>query len=175
MKTEKVKIDRYLETTAEQRKMARAVAKDILSHPKRYQVCRGNYIIGIPWSARNKKIDKVDPEIIKNCHVCARGAMFITRALLFDKYRFPDDDLDIGGELVLPATESDFGKFNAELIECAFELHSYFEENSIMGDLAAKFGNRYRSPVNRLRAIMQNVLDNGGVFRPDKLKKKLTA
>lgn len=161
-----MKVDRYLETTKEQRKMARAVAKDVLLQlENKMFIVDGGYYLDYPASVMyGDDIKTANPEIIKNCRVCAKGAMFVSRALLFNEYKF--------GDSVSYRVGDDFGRLNSDLIEGAFETCTPASGNDTgLRDSAIKFGKKYKNQRNRLKAIMQNVLDNGGVFRPDKPKK----
>lgn len=166
-------MDRYLGTTKEQRKMARAVAKDVLASLKIYDIKEGVYC-SAPESIQGKDIKRAHISEIKECQVCARGAMFLSRARLFNDYKFPDYSSN-GACEVIDSTSIDFGRRNSKLIEAAFEVCENFVDYEDRGDLskaALKFGRRFKSPRNRLKAIMLNVLDNSGVFRPDKVKAK---
>lgn len=157
-----MKVDRYLETTKEQRKMARAVAKDVILQLKNKMfIVEGGSFLKYPSSVYCDDIKTAARETIKNCRVCAKGAMFVSRALLFNECKF--------GDSVSWQVGNDFGRLNSDLIEGAFEKCNPLSGNTTgLQDFAIKFGKRYKSDRNRLKAIMQNVLDNGGVFRPDK-------
>ena len=67
------------------------------------------------------------------------------------------------------------------LIECAFEKDTsfwndrydkydeYYNETKApkVFQQAKKFGEQHKKPVDRLLAIMQNIVDNNGVFKPN--------
>lgn len=176
--------DRYNGTTKEQRKMARAVAADVLEQIKVYRIKAGRYYtFHGKNSVQGEDIKSAKPAVFKKCEVCARGAMFLSRARLFNVYKFPNGDPSnhfSGANAIADATEVDFGLNNASLIEAAFECaiqHASSENTpgydgdskaNRLGRYAVKFGRAYRTPRTRLKAIMQNVIANKGVFRPDK-------
>lgn len=171
-------MDRYLGTTKEQRKMARAVAKDVISRINVYDFTPGYgylYTQDASGKLEGKDIKSATEESIAGCHVCVRGAMFISRAKLFNSYTFPsyqDSSLK-----VVSYTAQDFGKRNAGLIECAYENSGDHHSEAADSKLPAKavsFGKRFKIRKNLVKAIMQNVIDNGGVFRPDKVKTKVS-
>lgn len=88
------------------------------------------------------------------CEVCARGAMFLCAV---DRYN--SITVDYGQNLALLAQARSWeglGIDQAGAIEAAFERW----DNSD----AAAFGDLYDDPDARLRAICQNMIDNGGLF-----------
>ena len=50
------------------------------------------------------------------------------------------------------------------LIEIAFEQTEIFKHP--LKSKAIKFGEQYKHPKSRLRAILNNILENNGVFKP---------
>lgn len=164
-------IDRYNGTTKEQRKMARAVAADVLKTLKLYRLTQWAYCdTSGKYELTGKDIKSLPAEEIKHCKVCARGAMLISRARLLNDYKLPNySDQSC---YVLKNTARDFGKFNAFLIENAYQQEQrafprMAGDKSIIA-AAEKFGKKYRSDRGRFKAIMENVVANKGVFRPDK-------
>jgi len=111
----------------------------------------------------------------KNCTVCALGASILSKARLFDDYRFRVNDsyehFHGGAEI--------FGINQALLIEAAFEqTRELIDDGGVFRDgrtfkfpegqvdRAVKFGKRYGESEKRLAAIMRNVVKNEGVFVP---------
>lgn len=97
------------------------------------------------------------------CHVCALGAMFISVVYAENK------------ATVLDAYESDrikrvlspyISEQQLKLIEHAFECRCLRLHKEESVQVAMIFGQRYWDDDKRLRAIMQNMIDNGGEFRP---------
>jgi hypothetical protein len=117
----------------------------------------------------------------KICEVCARGALFLSKIALRNNFDF---DLMTGTDhptyalyaqmyFIQDVLDDTFSREQQYLIETAFEGHSAFRElrddTPTQDDLihrALKFHNRYKKDKTRLRAIMQNVIDNKGEFKP---------
>lgn len=166
------KPDRYNGTNPKQRKMARAVAADVLLQLKKrsMNITPGCYlrhpnleILSGDFGGKGPVDIKTAPKkVLKECKVCAKGAMFLSRALLFNKYTFADDPEE--------TSSVDFGLFNANLIESAFEQRVMSSFGPLV-PYAVSFGAMHVNPRKRLKAIMENVLENHGVFRPDKTAK----
>lgn len=158
--------DRYNRTTKEQRKMARLIAADVLKTMRYLSVTRGSYCRVTGPSIAGKDIQSVRAKDLKHCQVCARGAVYVSRARLFDEYMFDSLHFD-PSDTVVTETNKDIGKTNAELIESAFEMDprhgGYSDEACCARDFGALFQYDDRA---RLRAIMRNVIENKGVFRP---------
>lgn len=100
------------------------------------------------------------------CRVCALGACFVAMidrgTIVRDDTWFDDRD-DLYRELQYIFTPEEF-----DLIEEAFELGSVRTDisDSLKARRARNFGRRRKDPVQRLEAIMQNIVDNGGEFIP---------
>jgi hypothetical protein len=127
------------------------------------------------------------PKLAKHCHVCAKGAIVLARIHLFNKFKkVPMSEISTTSQKI-------WGEANADLIESAFETTygdkysgDHFMGQADPGDhfmgqadpgvqmtksdrgwLRAKnFGGRYKTPKLRLAAIMRNVIENNGKFRP---------
>lgn len=102
---------------------------------------------------------------VKNCEVCARGAMLVSHALLNDNCKLRV----VGGGLVdhlddFAGNESQevFGDFGLE-VEAAFEGTDevHVGDNYLEGPWRAV----YPDPSDRLVAIMKNVIANKGAFK----------
>lgn len=158
-------MNKNLGTTAKQRKMAVAVAQDVLKTMRHLQVLSSNGYLRSPLEAGGFPIQDAKPAVLKKCEVCARGAMFISRCKLFNVYEFPSEG--DASDMVVNSTAKDFGETNSNMIEAAFEQY-----NSEYGEVedgvraAVVFGELYDDPRKRLRAIMKNVIEHEGVFTP---------
>lgn len=158
-------------TTPKQRRMAVKIATDVLLTMKSLTISPGRYLLIEPKPSAKvqcvivgEKIEKnTNPSAFRNCTVCARGAMFISRARLFD-------EVVLAEKFIVPQTAADFGLKNAALIETAFEKSANFALRAgVAVDLvgwAMGFYDLLPSATKRLRAIMKNVIANKGVFRP---------
>jgi len=139
--------------------------------------------------SRDVRRDPLDVEYSKaerdggvTCHVCALGSLIVAQSLRMDGFTMPADraDIDMRG-----AIGRSLGNFFDEdqlcLIECAFERDRSFtnlDESEWGGwddaltdkaeetNRAVDFGKAFENDAARLRAIMQNIVDNGGTFRP---------
>lgn len=140
-------------------------------------------------------VSDADVEVLtKNCTMCARGAALMSRIRKFNTITRDQMDIyliDDEGDLVYPeryakgkkkvayasidtnqstTTIGLAGAFTeAELIviESAFEQSPYFGNTSTANFLAVDFGKDIEDDADRLLAIMQNIVDNDGVFRPE--------
>lgn len=114
-----------------------------------------------------------------NCRVCALGAAVLSKARLYDNVpaeAFVDGD---GGAPRESCTENlldIFSQDQMDLIETAFECRDSREDGDPWGYNGTKlpariaraiaFGERFKTPKARMRGIMQNIVENRGVFTP---------
>lgn len=162
-----------------------AVAKDVLKHLNFFKVKDGNtycFLDKLPKSIPNKGsmqdyMDKITNT--KRCEVCALGAMMLSHVRLFDKF-----DLDrmvkitdlpdavrylhlTYWDAITALRENGFSLKDLDAIERAFESRRCPNKNGIEINL-----NLPVNPAARLGKIMQNIVKNGGDFRPEQLTKK---
>lgn len=151
------------------RKMMVAVAKDVLKLMRYLKLRQRSYLKPDTYGVFDKYIDKEIqphiPAIAKKCEVCARGALVLAHAHLYDACVGVPDNYD--------TEKRSFKLFGRQgtLIEAAFEMDSsfatsrgyYSPETAIK---ASDFGANYRDKRDRLRAIMKNIVKNKGAFRP---------
>ena len=106
------------------------------------------------------------------CRVCALGATVVCAVGLYDEA--PELEEDWGYKHVSNSTMRDvlsrwFSRQQLDLIECAFEMCSGFDlgkSSNASRETAETFGEGFSHPRARLVAIMQNIVDNKGLFRP---------
>jgi hypothetical protein len=128
--------------------------------------------IKTPYCGNAKTLQENIPKIARRCTVCARGAMFLARIHLYDGVK------NLFGPDPRRSTALWFGKQMAEAIECAFELwvpNSKLTHGSPTYKLqtaAHQFGEQFKNPKIRLRAIMKNIIVNNGIFDPTDLNNK---
>lgn len=98
---------------------------------------------------------------LTECRACARGSIFVSAAQLFDR-------LPQGKRSLINLSGADHlvddGTFTWQLlldIESAFECWGVQEPGS-----PRAFGEQFEDIVERLLAIAQNIIDNGGEFVP---------
>jgi len=107
-------------------------------------------------------------DYLPTCDVCALGSAMIAGMRLFD--RAPQVPMHRVNTYEYVAMF--FPVEQRRLMETAFEGEMDFawRENSRVSEVAAEralaFGERFKNADQKLRAIMQNIIDNGGTFRP---------
>jgi hypothetical protein len=135
---------------------------------------------------------------VAHCEVCAKGAIFISAVNKYDncpitseyiensksafQYPFMNDGGDIlsrdlnGISQQSPVLLRYFSQRQLDVIEYAFEqgragfLESYTDKEIKEKYQAVEFGQKYWNTTERMRAIMQNIIENKGTFRPDRHK-----
>lgn len=105
----------------------------------------------------------------KSCKVCALGALIYTHYVLAE----PNiDRTELGGMFswdMLRFLERKHSINQREMrrVELAFEQGGGFFRSESEEDYAAiLFGRRIENKTKRMRAIMQNIIDNNGTFQP---------
>jgi hypothetical protein len=169
---------------------AKSVAADVLQRLSTFRLKKGRYIAGTLTSnpeeiAPSTDLQELVSDVQMNCEVCAIGACLISKARLFDnvpalkllhEYDTVPGALTSGTRINVDRKAIEhhlddvFTPLQLSMIESAFEM-------SIMGeDLvpepqwdylrgASMFGQRYdENPYGRVAAVMQNIIDNDGVF-----------
>lgn len=110
----------------------------------------------------------------RQCDVCAIGACFISMILLGDEVQVKDltqfeDETEIHGMDSTTMRKHLMKAFpidNIHLIESAFEMSVWGNQETPEMLSATLFGVKCTSPNSRLRAIMQNIIENNGTFIP---------
>ena len=144
-----------------------AVAKDVIKWIRagKLRARQGAYV----WGPRLHDCSPTLDSIARNCHLCAMGAVLLSAFNKFDGQGFAEiislanDDDSVGGGNVVFQLGGLFSESQLRLMEAAFEgCHS---------DRSAtwKFHLSIHDDNDRLMAIMQNVVDHGGTFRPEVL------
>lgn len=166
--------------------MAVAVAKDVIAQIQSREQGGAGYVAhdGIyvhtdyHFESDTGDLQQYIPDMIKGkCDVCAKGALFLSKTLLFnnvdvrrymsrwntgffvDRHHYMEEDLtDV------------FDRANLGLIETAFERyygHAHDRGNNpALTDRAMEFGYAHSDPKDRMIAIMTNIIDNNGHFIP---------
>lgn len=132
----------------------------------------------------------------KSCAMCARGAALMSRIRMFNSIKvgdvayLVDDDYNelsnndlkagekpTGADLAVHQSSTtkglagSFTELELSLIEVAFERTGWLLTSSTVTNRdrlrqAIEFGQQFEDDSDRLLAIMQNIVDNDGVFRP---------
>lgn len=175
-----VKAKSYKQMSKSQRKVE--IAKDVIAniHAKQLHIGMGSYVYA-------DKIDVEDLEVLKkylpsqqvaqimkpNCTVCARGSMMICKIAKFNDYDLKNINLDeVDGSHTTEALKDAFTEEELFCIECCFELWDEYNQcyhpcGSIIPDDVIDTWAKIKDPTDRLLAIMQNIIDHKGVFKPE--------
>lgn len=121
---------------------------------------------------------------IKPCTACAMGALFTCHVMETDNFKLgqtrddcfsprqPVNTISVARYQMDERLTEFFELGQLRLIECAFEMSTTFYTDDFWGEpgdeaaRAKEFGERYRWPKQRLRAIMKNIIKNNGKFIP---------
>lgn len=164
-----------------------AVAKDVLSalRTKKIKPAEGEFVRPSVCPTDLSASKKVAATIQKDCVVCNLGAMFVSLVKLDNKFQFEwlEDPCSGNQEVYirypLPRMRDLFSAQQLILIEHAFEgpdsgyITDHFREYDPnaevpqrLQDAAYKFYESHSDPAKRMRAVMQNIVKNEGVFKP---------
>lgn len=159
-----------------------AIAKDVIAQIKAEKIygAGGNFIRSAELSNYLSKLrgKRSLQELLPNytCAVCAKGALFYSDIINRNNYNvstyFSIQNDDCVDKLDY------FDKIQLDLIEIAFEGQTYEHSDTtlrcassngnaykiILG--AINFGRKHFNGNDRLKAIMQNIIDNDGTFLP---------
>ena len=127
---------------------------------------------------------------IVSCDVCAKGAIFMSHVMKTNNCSVKKIAYSNHNREVTARVSEFFDKDQLNLIEAAFEEESEMYSEDAIDDLdtgddlwdvpdpkgvekveklatkAEKFGNKYKTPHNRLIGIMKNIIKNKGTFKP---------
>lgn len=150
-----------------------AIAKDVIQHVEAMELrsayCDANIedLVGLPtpsWAQQN-------------CQLCGIGSAAISALKLSGEKTLPDtwnDDgyLEAGQDDILEVLEPYFSEQQALDIEAVFE---HGGSNNVSGNLSHEWYRTYSNPEDPedrkdlLKAIMANIVRNGGTFKPDEV------
>jgi hypothetical protein len=153
-----------------------AVAIDVLKrlHYGKLNVKFGHYFLwkdDFRFSTHCKTdLQSIVDKVEKKCEVCLLGACLLSKARLYDEVTFGDIQHGSGSSEIKDKLSDVFSRQQSGLMEAAFESCSglaiatgvdYVEANR-----ATVFGDHCKTKVARIKAVMRNVIKNGGVFIP---------
>ena len=190
MKTSQLN-EKFKKATKAQKRVM--IAQDVLDQirAKRYRAVTGKWVDPI-WKrdSKSQKIkftpnhsakDAFENKAIDYCKVCALGGLFMSCTNLNNHTTIEDLDteahIDLGDRIefnwkISNGLNKIFSQKQLKLIESFFEGgEGYFQSHE--GDnYNEEKGIFYESYSNykRLEIIMQNIIDNDGTFKPNKLK-----
>lgn len=182
MKTNKLNEEFKKATKAQKRVM---IAKDVLAQikAKRYFAESGEWVKPL-WSDDQKSIaiklypkssikDAFKSKAINSCRVCALGGLFMSCTNLNNNTTVQDlknetyiGDLVADDDKISNGLNRIFTQGQLMLIESYFEGgEGYFRDGN---EKTQTFLESYNDD-ERLKIIMQNIIDNNGTFKPNKL------
>jgi len=161
-----------------------AIARDVLAQLDRedvpLRVSPEGYVSGFyepkDWSA---DLQQIVDEVKTYCDVCALGGLILSKARLYDSVPIcellEEDPDEAPGEVfgiqatIYEQLDQVFGQGQRELIETAFMEVRYFARalSEAERTKAVRYGGQFHDDRLRLRAIMENIIANGGEFRPE--------
>jgi hypothetical protein len=119
-----------------------------------------------------------------HCTVCAKGALFLSHVDRFDNCKIqpfvkgssiPDTDFD-DERSIKHRLSKHFSASQLDMIECAFEREIIYDstrkltnepgQKENIAKACITFGKHHRKPVDRLEAILKNIVKNKGEFIP---------
>lgn len=176
---------RYSELLSDQRELmtndpktkAVLVAKDVLEQLDALTFEAGRYFyvddVTLIENITDDLQDCVD-EVQKHCKVCARGALVLSKARLFNEVPLMDyvksnDTIRLFQYDTTDLLKDVWDEEQLDLIEAAFEGDPTLLASDVDRDLideAVVFGGNYDTRKDRLAAIMENIIENNGVFVP---------
>lgn len=123
--------------------------------------------VNIQWSYLKRDRPEILQEqardvVLGPCLVCAKGALLVAKAVLFDAVTVEEMSTYAGDDLL----ENEFDPEQTDLIERAFEdkwpSFSSFEQYI--------WYDNYKDPRDRMVAILENIIRNKGTFVYDQVR-----
>ena len=154
-----------------------AIAQDVLERLSLHELhVAENYYLRRIYDVlvgTNPSIDAREllTRIEDKCTVCALGACLLSYIRLYDDVKVNDLRNGMDESNIYRHLGKYFTPHQLKLIEVAFELSDRAGPVSVIlnnddYNAANTFGRGYEGPVGRLRAIMENIIANDGVFKP---------
>lgn len=168
-------------TPAERRVLIAKDALDSVVAGKYRCIGTGYYIDSKGMKLKLPKPDTVARKshcemIGRTCTMCARGALLLSRAVRFNQLKLFELGLHGNKKLVAwcrnthEGLDGAFTNKQLSLIEAAFEANYTFAEeegySEAVSRQAEQFGDDHPDHANRLIAILQNIIDHNGTFKP---------
>jgi hypothetical protein len=151
-----------------------AIAKDVLKQLPALNPSKGTYVYkpnGNKNLHPNDQAQQHIDQISEDCQVCALGACFLSYIRLFnkitvDEITYIENSIDPAHHTVKNALREHFANEQLALIEAAFEGFRSPADTTAVVKVIEDFYNKHPNPKKRLKAIMQNIIDNNGEFKP---------
>lgn len=154
------------------------IAKDVLAATRAKKF--------IPTNGTYCAIGKIDVKVgkglrpalkkMKDCRVCALGAMFIAKVARFNDFTvsandisglpWDSEDFETSRDAITDTLGRYFDSEQMTLIENAFESCGYYADDDGSRSRALKFCCQLKTAKERLTCIMRNIIINKGTFVP---------
>lgn len=159
------------------------IAKDALAQirTKKVEVQSGTYCdIFSNKLKEGSQLNKILPTLeADSCTVCAKGALFLAHVDRFNKLKIEDNGaFSANNSQIIDRLKGIFSIGQLDTIEAAFEMgvtqdaehilwdHSTAVEETELAKRAIAFGEEYSDDLDRLVAILENIIENKGTFIP---------
>jgi hypothetical protein len=160
------------------------IAQDVIAQLDAKKLVAKNLVfLKVNVSPAEAKSDEELRDILRRkekCTVCALGAVFVAAVDAHDQLKarevvfhdtfdaFDPNSAVLCEDTIFPYLERFFTKEQLGLIEIAFERGSgfYYPGELPCGAGAEEFAQEIDDPETRMRLIMQNIIENGGEFKP---------
>lgn len=152
------------------------IAKDVLLHLQSGLIRRGCgtylHIDNIREYDGERELRDVLSTEGARCEVCAKGALFIADVMRRDNFKVEQYPSNNSGKepLILDKLSDYFDVEQLHLIESAYEVGKMSTNDSAKADDAIRFGLEFESKIDRLVAIMNNMIKNNGDFIPTQVE-----
>lgn len=142
-----------------------AIAKDVLKH-LRYtnfnnsqHYCEG--VVKLPVNTNVNTNMQPHVNVLRKCNVCAIGGMFLSYIHLFDQVVFSDVGYLESSEIsALPVIHTTRTTISDKLQD----IFSSLQLGEIEEAFERRWVNVYPEPKDRVKAIMNNIIKNNGMF-----------
>lgn len=171
MSTLKTRNAKFKAASATQKRMM--IAEDVLDQlsAKKIKAAHRGWALMTFDTPQNPKQEVCNVMDKAQCTCCALGAMMLSEVRINDKLKLgtllDDDGLGLEFRMYHGADEDRlcdyFEDAQIRLIESAYERGTGRYDGT---ERSVSFGERYKTPELRLRAIMENIVANNGTFKP---------
>ncbi len=147
-----------------------AILKDALAKLKKRKFITGIYIRKGWQTIKDFDVrDELQKHVVtmeKNCEVCMLGNLFLSQVYLYNDFNVGNYNDDMARNDIFLSRY--FSEKQLDLIEAAFETKDIFLDMTPQITKAIEFGKKYRRDRQRAKAILENMLENDGMFVPFK-------
>lgn len=150
-----------------------AIAEDVIRQIEMLEIiarCSVYLNITTKNTDRGHLSELMQKDEIDSCRCCAKGALFMGYFNLNKEKKRSEDpvvinDMNFSPDQFEAPLRGIFSKHQWNLIESAFEASDFMQGKGDAGRAIA-FGNKHRGESRRMIAIMENIIENDGIFMP---------